>query len=315
MRTRTVVVVALAVLALAGCGSSDEPQTVGEFLGWGDDGEEARLAAEQREKEALVAACMAREGFTYIPVEYPQNEPAPVSPEDDLSPEEFARRHGYGMTRWIDDPEPRPGPAEGTDWVDPNQAIVDAMSEPERQAYHLALYGIPPVVDGPGIPIDSTPMPMSGCQGEAHIAVFGDRERIWMEIANEFDALQQRIESDPRIAEAEAEWAACMRGAGYDFATKHEAFTYLDQKLQEEVFTGMPDAPEDDDGGHVQGPHYDQAALTAFRAEEIAIATADHGCEVEAKIQQVRERVTAEHESRFIASHRDQLEQLRGDVR
>jgi hypothetical protein len=312
-RGMVAVLALVGVVALAGCGGDDGPKTLEELLGWGGAGEEARLQARLRQTESLIADCMAREGFVYRPVEFPVSGGVVAAPDAEIPRAEYVRRYGFGMTRWLDEPEEMAEPP--AEWEDPNAEILAGLSDAERTAYLTALHGHAPVTDGPDGSLDYVPAAPGGCSAEAHQVVYGAAEKVWQELSDEFDALNQRIESDPRIAESMTAWSSCMRAAGYDFANKHEPFNYLDRKLTDEVYIDLPDESVvhvGADTGWVP-PQVDRAALEAFRAEEIAIATADHECDTQADLEGVRARVTEDHESRFIARYRDQLEILRGD--
>lgn len=144
------------LILLAGCGASDEETSDGtgqsattstsyisplsEFLDPGSNsGDDGMTAAADREKkiQELVATCMADQGFEYEPFVYPMD--TTKSPMDDLdySSRAFAEKYGYGISTMD---HASISTAEST-VVDPNQAIVEAMSESELQAYYAALYG------------------------------------------------------------------------------------------------------------------------------------------------------------------------------
>jgi hypothetical protein len=113
----------------------------------------------RREEEQLIADCMRAEGFEYVPyVVDPSDWDQPFEDAYALPPAEFTARYGYGISTIradIDRPE------------DPNEAIREAMSPAELEAYWVAMHG-----DGAGgyeLSAGESPPPLaqSGCAGKA----------------------------------------------------------------------------------------------------------------------------------------------------
>jgi hypothetical protein len=113
----------------------------------------------KREEERLIADCMRAEGFEYVPyVVDPSDWDQPFEDAYALPPAEFTARYGYGISTIradIDRPE------------DPNEAIREAMSPAELEAYWVAMHG-----DGAGgyeLSAGESPPPLaqSGCAGKA----------------------------------------------------------------------------------------------------------------------------------------------------
>lgn len=310
---KLVAVIGAAALVVAACGDANgddgEPQTLESFLGFdGDPADmQAQAEAQQREMEEVIAACMAEEGFEYIPRDtgamFAQVE---GDPRQELSEQEFREQYGYGIST-IDHSEMMgPDPEE-----DPNFQIQQEMDDAEREAYERALHGEPPEFDPDADPEDRVFEP-GGCHGQALEEVQGGQTAVFQELQSEFMALQQRIESDPRIVEAMQEWQACMREAGYDYTERfdpqNELFERMNE-LQHAAFEDADPAEMDPEDGPIE-PDIDPDALKELQQDELAIAAAEGECTDE-HLTDVEQEVRADHEGRFIEQHRDVLEQAR----
>lgn len=309
------------------------------------DQEEARR--QLREVENRVAACMRAQGFEYIAQEPLLDVDQPIVRLNDgpwgLPPEEFAARYGYGITT-MDGSE-----RVGLDVEDPNQALVDAMSDAERDAYYEALWG-------PGVEMhaggrimvwsksatsedDDGPFEPQGCRSQASAEVYGTPGDVTEDMTNvteqfggvfeEMQALWDRIVGDPRVAAAAATWSGCMADAGHPgFDQPDDAQSSIWERvsaLAEEVGTGHIG---DGDGativsadgvgiltlglGGVQLDQLDPAVLQELREHEIAVAVADLGCR--ADYDEVRLEVQIEVEQRFLDQYGAELERYRDAV-
>lgn len=90
--------------------------------------------AMDKQLQELVAACMADQGFEYIAFTYPSMS-VDLGGGEEWGTRAWIAKYGYGLSTF-DAPS---GPE--TNVTDPNQAIVDAMSQSERDAYYVALFG------------------------------------------------------------------------------------------------------------------------------------------------------------------------------
>ena len=311
---KRVAVVGAAALLVAGCGDGNgdvgEPQTLESFLGFDGDAAEmqAQAEAQQREMEEAIAACMAEEGFEYVPRDtgavFAQLE---ADPRQQLSEEEFREQYGYGIST-IDRSEMMVAPDPDDD---PNHQIQQDMDEAEREAYQRALHGEPPEFDPDADPDDMVFEP-GGCQGEAMEEVQGGQVAVFQELQSEFMELQQRIESDPRMVDAMQEWQACMREAGYDYTERFGPQQELSERmneLQQAAFEDVDPTELDPEDGPVE-PDIDPDVLEELQQDELAIAAAEGECTDE-HLADVEQEVRADHEGRFIEQHRDVLEQVR----
>jgi hypothetical protein len=254
------------------------------------------LMRQQRESEQLIAECMRSEGFEYVPLTDvyvpPQLDDAWALPED-----EFSAAYGYGISTILPDVD-RP--------TDPNEAIREAMTPAEDEAYRVALHGAQ--ANGWS---GETPPPLSesGCAGKATAEVYGNldeygRDPQWEALTSDLSALDMRIDDDPRVIEAEQAWISCMADAGFsgpdDISGGH---TLVANRVDELLGIEGSEA-------HLPWNEADPEALRELQQYEIAVATADRACKIE-HFDDVFRKARFELEAEFVEQHRDELEQHR----
>lgn len=273
----------------------------------------AAFRRESRAHEEAIARCMAAEGFDYVP--YVPNIQwsvvdggvAVLTPGGgelpDLPPDEFAAQYGYGISTR------QPQDVEAAD-VDPNAAIVDAMSVPERVAYYQALFGAEQSLDSQGRPNAEMVGDPDSCWEQAATEVWGGRGgtvatdpvlAAFAPLLEQIAAIEDRIAADPRMTAATDAWSACMADAGFPGYTDLNApQSGVAQRAREVMGTALDPAAADPD---------ELAELQRF---EIAIATADEACR--AGYGEVYRQVRHDLEAQFVEQHRTELEQYRDAV-
>jgi hypothetical protein len=282
---------------------------IDQFLGLGNGKQqtEADRAQEQQDLRAIeqqIATCMQAQGFEYIPVE-PNNErrnrkEAMLA----MPPGDFAAQYGYGITTMD---------FQDSSAANPNDAIVDAMTVPERSAYFLALYGSLITIDANGRPVKGKagPAPPPGaesCAEKAEVAVFGAQpeadttpsQDAFMALQDSINAVSDSVHSDPRMTTAMTAWTDCMEAKG------HPGYASFDAG-QDEVRTRADEVIGDKAISEV-----DPAALSELRAFEISVATDEYQCSI--PYEAAHEAVQTELEQAFIDEHRAELEQLRDAI-
>ena len=324
----------------AGAGSEaageDEPESLSDYLGFDiddPDASAAQFAESERRAQELIALCMAAEGFEYVPVD-----PAATSfsvQVDDAGTEEYARDYGFGITTWYGREE---SAGQESAAADPNEAIQAAMSESERGAYMEALFG-PPATDEEGEEAfdDLEQVFGAGCQGEAYREVQGRLIRMFQLLGPALQDMTERMEADPRVAEASGGWSACMADRGYLYEDQNamygEVFEDFGNRLDEiigpgggfvdpfegwtteEVETFMAENSEQEIEDFYEQARsearagVDQDAVAALQQEERDLAVANFECGRE--LEDVMEEVWPEYERGFIEENREQLGQVR----
>lgn len=280
---------------------------------------EAQFRQQEQQVQEAIRECMAAEGFEYVPY-VPSQDSFYGGPETE---EEYAREFGLGLAPEI----LRQGDfdeAAEQEFIDdnPNTAIVDAMSDAERDEYYQVLYGDSPEIDESMTEeeIDALfqDFEPSGCEPDAYNEVFnaGASQAFYEQFGQELEDSFLRIESDPRIAELEQQWSSCMADKGYDFTDEQDATAYILRKLEEVgAVTDVDIDPEGFGYGFGSEPiepgSAKEAAVQEIADEEIEIALASVECRQGS--QEVYIEVYQEYEARFIEEHRAELEQFRDE--
>lgn len=361
MRKPMIALLALALLAAAcgGGGGGAEPEasedstpgeeTLADFFGYANEDPEA-AEAEYREQEnriqESIRQCMAEAGFEYQPVLPPEGSFGFVDEEFDEG--EWVRTQGFGITTWYGNEEVTE-PERIEEWVDPNQEMLEAMSESESQAWNEALYGteeeqmedmVTEVDPETGEEYQVSYGFGAGCSGKAYEAEYGEQqatEDLWMELNPEMEAMYERVQADPRIVELDEEWSACMAEAGYEY----ESMSQMQESIYED-FQARFDAIVGPNGGfadpfegwtqeeidaffeeksqeeidaffaeaeEASRADVDMDALTALQQEEIDLAVADFECRGD--YYEVYQEVSEDYEAEFVEQNREILEQIR----
>jgi len=366
MRRWLTLIVLLLVAACGGGGAADpeatgtteetteesgtEGETMADFFGYTAEDPEAQ-EAEYREQESRIQEsirqCMAEAGFEYQPMLPPEGSFMVTGEEWDE--EEYVRTQGFGITTWYGNEEVTDTTIAEEEWVDPNQEMLEGMSESESTAWYEALYGTPEEQEEASETIVDPEtgeeyMEMTGygpgCSGEAYEAEYGSMDQsedLWSEVQPAMDAMYQQIEADPRIVELNEEWAACMaeRGFEYESMTAMQESVYTDFQARFDEIVGPNGGFADPFAGMTQEEidaffeektqeeidaffaaaqeeseqNVDMEALAALQQEEIDMAVADFECRGD--YWETYQEVSEEYEVEFVAENREALEQIR----
>lgn len=270
---------------------------------------------EHAKVEQIVAECMQAEGFEYIPV--PASGPPALVIDDQLDPAtldpdapragtlEFAKELGYGISTW-DIESGQAYDVEVEQPEDPNAEYVASLSDGAREAYELALHGVPPT-DAELSSDDWTPDPAtSGCYGKASEEVWNAPGDAWdapefAGLVEEISGVASNLENDPEVTAASALWGACMEQRGFPgLEAPWEATDLIHVGLREIWVVGQAPDPEE---------------LADLRAQELAVATADFECSAESRFEEAHREAQHRAEQEFIDAHREELEALLDAIR
>jgi hypothetical protein len=334
----------------------DGELTINDFIpGAVSFDENTDFHAQEMEIQQEIAQCMAAEGFEYVP--FVPSDVGGGFAGGEFDEEEYVKTYGFGVSTWVLQEAAFNGGGDFEDPYanDPNQEIVESMDELEQEEYYRVLYGGEPDI------ITNTPQEEleamteeelmafydeayanwqpDGCQNAAYDGAYGGGESqmaFWDEFGDDYEAVYERVQSDQRILDAQAEWSACMADNGYDYASQDDMYAYFYgdengpgpfQQKVDELIT-WPEYPE---GGFVegdgavtattvigveegstgegeyvyQGPEYDLEQLQPLIDEEIAVATANYECSQ--SMQDLFEEVYKEYEQIFIEENLDRL--------
>lgn len=318
----------VAALALTACGSvpgmgaptlKEEDSPLMKYLAVFNDGpgmgatqqEQQAWANEQQSKtEKLVAECMTKEGFEYVPN---VNAGRTVVSFDDYKPNdrEWVSKYGYGM---VNSPGREEGQGGGPSAPpeDPNATYLESLSPAEQQAYNEAMWGKmddQPVNDsGDAEPWDWR---KGGCQGAAQHEVYGRNSEIFQ--GKEFQALFESINElytsvsqSAQMTDLNSAWAKCMDQAGHGgFKNPGEASSSISELLNE-YYENMFSENPDPKFGTPDDPEFAKIGTE----KEIPLALADLDCRVETDFSNQEMKARFEAEKQFIEDHRQELDAL-----
>lgn len=262
MRTTLGAAVLAVLLAVAGCGTGPAQAGGAPLPGVREFGlSDAEFVDHVERTQALIAECMKRAGFEYVPVDVATIEKAQASvrKEPGLSRREYKLRWGLSVTTRFDDPVRTIG-------LGPNVQIMERLGETDREAYELTLFG--PARDSDfAFTFDEEDFsPTGGCTREAVSQVFTP-EQLEGTYVNPKDVL---VEQDPRVIQAAEDWTRCMSEHGYTYKDDQDAIIEDYEERLDALLEG--DDPETLTGERL-------AALHAMQAEEITVSLADLDCQ------------------------------------
>lgn len=222
--------------------------------------------------EALIATCMSDAGFEYIAVDYDTVRKGMLADKTlpGVSDEEYIAQFGYGMSTLYTGLAPQTADAATPAQIglgEQNLGVFNSLSAADQIAYNRALFGETTEATF-AVTLEAEDFSQTGgCTRTAIEQVF-TREQLSTTYYNPLDAL---LEQDPRMIAALAEFADCMREAGFNYNHPDEAETDISDRL--EAITG---------GAPLETLSADaQAALTELQGEERALAVVASECEEE----------------------------------
>jgi len=223
--------------------------------------------------------CMTAQGFRYAIVDWAAIDAEIDAAMPSLAEEDYMTTQGYGLADSLDEPL-----VIESSYVDPNEAIKAGL---------------------PAAELDAWQQQYDECVHDAQDLYF-QPSIIYDALADDMNTLRGRIDSDPRVVDANALWSACMAEQGHGYASPQEIFEHLESTA----------APLRDRVRALGGPDYIDASLRAdldaLRATEVEIAVADLACSK--RLDQVVYEVTVEHEQRFLEENEDRLALLRDEL-
>ncbi len=324
------------LLVLSACGgqetteaSSSEEQhyesPLNEYMGFNEgvdfsdsEAAEAHFAEQQQRVNEQVVACMAEQGFEYIPEDHGDTVIFGEEADEEglvWGSEEWTAKYGFGISTQL--PQDVVGPEllgmddsmfmedEG-EHHDPNEEYINSLSEADQEAYFEALYGNDP---GPDIAEDMTEEEMdaayreweenreiTSCQDLAWESVNdGDgQQAFYREFGDEMEDMWESIQSDPRVVAAENEVSECMADKGFTYTSMNDTYEEFDELMQpfwdmafnndpmanmsEEAMTEMSDEELDELFRPQELPDEAKAELAEIQTREVAMAMAVNEC-------------------------------------
>ncbi len=232
--------------------------------------------------ESLIAQCMSDAGFEYIAVDYDTVRKGMLADKTlpGVSDEDYIAQFGYGISTLYTGLAPQLADAATPAKIglgEQNVRIFNSLSPADQVAYSRTLFG--ENTDATlAVALETEDFSRTGGCTRAAIDQVFTREQLSATYNNPLDAL---IEQDPRMIAALAEFADCVREAGFSYNHPNEIERDITNRL-DAITGGAP--PE-------SLPADARAALTELQGEERAIAAVAIACEedildpVEAQVQ------------------------------
>lgn len=362
-RSTSAVSALLLLFGAAACGSgsdSGDAQEVveyssplGDFLGYSEgfdeEDEQEEYAEIERKAQELAVACMAAEGFEYQVVDYSEFE---VFMEEDLEwgSKEYAEKYGFGASTQAFS-QAMVGPdlighnysesAAEESFQDPNEVYIESLTDPVREAYYAALYGMD---EGPdwdeALSDEENEEAMeefyqdyvpTGCMNVAYEDANGieGEEQKWEEFEEKFgdmwEQMEERFDSDPRVIEIENEISSCMSEKGFEYDEEEiaeEFYTEINE-LQEEIYSSFDESAMYEEGVEAEDFVYEEPTLNAeqlatladIQERELATAAAVVECNggvLYSYFNPDLQKVRAEIEQEFLDENADDLAEFEG---
>lgn len=365
LKTQQFALLVIGGLALAGCSNqpptpevspvpSETPSELSEAIDTISGQAESDAESEQnesREVEETVASCMAEHGFEYIPVERgiqdPNSllsfmQPEPGDPEPGTVA--YAEKYGYQLSYWEYNPVAYDLDSihqmfgVDNDFIDPNLAITEAMSEAELLAYEVALYGPTAAWSeaewedyqnnfsdsnqwlGPGEDPMRDP---AGCLNFASREVGADNnfeakldDPDYQEFEILLVELEKKVQEDARTLELIADWSSCMSDAGHNYSNPQHAVEELSEDFGELTFFRLEQLSDLD----VEGAEYAEQweaiyaqpvpGLDEFSAKEYEVAIDDATCAIQVDFAKREQAIYSEMEDEFYQDNRTLISEL-----
>lgn len=315
----SIALAAVAALALAGCSAGNgggeklDPMKspLQEYMSaiYGNYDQES-FDKQQKQIEELVASCMAKEGFEYIPND--NSGGMVISSADDMEDREtreWVAANGYGAAQTPEQMQEQS--TESQSYTDPNQDYVASLSESEQAAFYETLYGKGPSEEE--LNDDGSyeyNWETGGCQGAAQHEIQGEQaydDEQYKPLFEAMNELYTKVSTQPEMTKLDAEWSSCMADAGYaSFKTKFEAAQSIYDKVNkiyEEASTGS-------ENGEWK---IDEKAMAALHEEEIELALADFDCAEKTDYTNASLKIQFELERQFIKDNKAELDSLMAD--
>jgi hypothetical protein len=274
---RLFVLIASLLVLLVGCDRSPTPNPPDDATKpaqipgkeeFGMNKEQLYTAIENVEAE--ISKCMREAGFEYVAVDYNTVRRGMTADKSlpGMSERQFISQYGFGISTLYTGLAPQLSdlrtPAQlglGTQ----NVQIFQSLSPADQVAYSHSLFGEHPDATF-AVALETEDLSRTGGCTRSAIEKFFTREQMNSSYINPFDVL---VDQDPRMVEANAKFANCLRGAGFEYHHEKEIEPDLRKKL--DTITG---------GASLEALSSDAlAALKELQGYERALASATVSCE------------------------------------
>jgi hypothetical protein len=229
-----------------------------------------QLFAAVENVEAQISKCMNEAGFEYIAADYNTVRRGMTADKSlpGVSEGEFIDQYGYGISTLYTGLAPQLSelstPAQ-LGLGERNVQIFKSLSPADQVAYSHTLFGEHPDATF-AVALETEDFTRTGGCTRSAIEQFFSAEQMSATYVNPFDVL---VDEDPRMVEANAQFAVCLRDAGFTYNHEREIEPDLRKKL-DDITGGAPLEALSSDA---------LAALTELKGYERSLASAALNCE------------------------------------
>ena len=266
----------------------DSPKSLAEAFGLRNSSpasQQAEFRQQLQSTQALVATCMRKAGFEYVPFIAPGNATLfgvvlPVGAEVT-----FKEKNGYGMADALE--ESRRALDAAVPGADPNRLIRSKLATADQIAYDRALNGLP-----------------TGKGNEQATGCFNEQFRpleVSVSTREKMASLTRRIEADPQHRTIVKQWSICMKQNGFEVSRQRDVYDKLLIPKQVELMEAANAASV---SLQTERPVIGASDVADFRVFEMKVARADAKCLPQAKLNRLHD-VSLEYERGFLESNPD----------
>ena len=230
----------LLLLFLAACGGGG-PTVAGPIPGKEEFGMTAdELYTAIQNVEADISQCMREAGFEYIAVDYNTVRQGMTADKSlpGMSEDRFIQEYGLGISTLYTGLAPQLSELRTPAQIglgDQNVRIYQNLSPADQVAYSQTLFGEHPDATL-AVSLEAEDLSRTGGCTRKAVEKFFTPEQMSSSYVNPFDII---IDQDPRMVEANAKFAECMRTAGFEYAHVKDVEVDLRKKL-DAVTGGAP---------------------------------------------------------------------------
>jgi len=260
--------------------------------------------ARSDERELAIQSCMTREGFEYVPEQFP----VITLGDSSLDDATFAAEWRFGISTYHQLTSVPPSRADLESLVDrrarTNADVVSELSVNEAEAWLSQLDGD----DTSGV---------GGCAAAADEARRGAAVAA-MDLQGLIEEHESSLQSNPQTLQSQADWVACMAEAGFNATHPGELMDQVWAEYNEIVRSaggptsttlqvGEGQVIESESSPALDGTDLDR--LEALQQTERAMAVTMHDCDVAFRTPEFLQ-MRARSESEFFAENQALVEQV-----
>ncbi len=270
-RTGLFLLIIFLLVFLTACGGSRPSTSTGPIPGKEEYGmTKGELFTAIENVEAGISKCMSAAGFEYVAADYNTVRRGMTSDKSlpGMTEGQFIDQYGYGISTLYTGLAPQLSELRTPAQIglgEQNVQIFTNQSPADQVAYSHTLFG--EHADATfAVALETEDFSRTGGCTRSAIEKFFTPEQMSATFLNPFDAL---VDKDPRMVKANAEYASCLREAGFEYNHEKEVEPDLRKKL--DTITGGQ--PLEALSSHAL------TALTDLQNYERALASAATNCE------------------------------------